>query len=287
MNGFTNINIRNISPDSMNRNKSTDTREWSRKLSDLISKTELFLKTAPEGSVWSSKRNNGTFQYYYVQPGTRMRVFIRQNDMAIARELAQKKYVFMLNKMAIQGMNSLKITEFFTEEDLYRIYDEAYYQLSDGLRILVKPWKEPRDVFLETWASQTYEPLEHMGRERTQVSDRGEIMGSKSEVLIGNTFNRRNIEYHYEKPLLLKKNKMFRPDFTLMNIYSRRELFWEHLGIVDNEHYASNAMKKLMIYEQNDIFINDRLILTYETANDPLNLRTINEIIDQIEYMLK
>ena len=42
-----------------------------------------------------------------------------------------------------------------------------------------------------------------------------------------------------------------------------------------------------MIYEQNDIFINDRLILTYETANDPLNLRTINEIIDQIEYMLK
>lgn len=72
-----------------------------------------------------------------------------------------------------------------------------------------------------------------------------------------------------------------------MNIYSRRELFWEHLGIVDNGHYASNAMKKLMIYEQNDIFINDRLILTYETANDPLNLRTINEIIDQIEYMLK
>lgn len=220
MNGFTNINIRNISPDSMNRNKSTDTREWSRKLRDLISKTELFLKTAPEGSVWSSKRNNGTFQYYYVQPGTRTRIFIRQNDMAIARELAQKKYVFMLNRMAIQGMNSLKITEFFTEEDLYRIYDEAYYQLSEGLRILVKPWKEPRDVFLETWASQTYEPL-------------------------------------------------------------------EHIGIVDNEHYASNAMKKLMIYEQNDIFINDRLILTYETANDPLNLRTINEIIDQIEYMLK
>ena len=29
------------------------------------------------------------------------------------------------------------------------------------------------------------------------------------------------------------------------------------------------------------------MILTYETANDPLNLRTINEIIDQIEYMLK
>lgn len=220
MNGFTNINIRNISPDSINRNKSTDTHEWSRILSDLISKTELFLKTAPEGSVWSSKRNNGTFQYYYVQPGTKMRIFIRQNDMAIARELAQKKYVFMLNRMAIQGMNRLKITEIFAEEDLYRIYDEAYYQLSEGIRMLVKPWKEPRDFFLEEWASQTYEPLEHM-------------------------------------------------------------------GIVDNEHYASNAMKKLMIYEQNDIFINDRLILTYETANDPLNLRTINEIIDQIEYMLK
>ena len=153
--------------------------------------------------------------------------------------------------------------------------------------MLVKPWKEPRDFFLEKWASQTYEPLEHMTRERTQVSDRGEIMGSKSEVLIGNTFNRRNIEYHYEKPLLLNKNKIFRPDFTLMNIYSRRELFWEHLGIVDNEHYASNAMKKIMIYEQNGIFINDRLILTYETANNPINLRTINEIIDQIEYMLK
>ncbi len=79
-----------------------------------------------------------------------MRVFIRQNDMSIARELAQKKYVLMLNKIAIHGMNRLKMTEVFTELDLYGIYDEAYYQLSEGLRILVKPWKEPRDVFLET-----------------------------------------------------------------------------------------------------------------------------------------
>ncbi|WP_077391651.1 hypothetical protein [Mobilibacterium timonense] len=150
MNRFTNINIRNGNPDRMNRNKNTDIHTWFRVLSDLISKTELFLKTAPEGSIWSSKRNNGTFQYYYVQPGTRMRVFIRQNDMSIARELAQKKYVLMLNKIAIHGMNRLKMTEVFTELDLYGIYDEAYYQLSEGLRILVKPWKEPRDVFLET-----------------------------------------------------------------------------------------------------------------------------------------
>lgn len=280
MNHFNNFNIRN-------RCDSTCTDTWFEVLSELVSETERFLKTAPKGAVWASKRKNGSFQYYYVQPGTRNRVYIRRKDMTIARELAQKQYVCMLNRMAVTALDRLKVTGLFSEKDLYYVYDEAYYRLSEGIRLLVRPWKETRDVFFEKWAAQTYEPLECFAEERTQVSDRGELMGSKSEVMIGNALNRRNIMYHYEKPLLLGRSKKIRPDFTLIDIFGRRELFWEHLGIVDKEHYAFKAMRKIMTYERNEIFINDRLILTYETARDQLNLRTINETIDQIEHMLK
>lgn len=69
------------------------------------------------------------------------------------------------------------------------------------------------------------------------------------------------------------------PDFTVLNVKLREELYWEHLGMMDDPVYAENAVQKIASYEQNEIFPGDKLILTYETQKNPLNQKQIMRII--------
>lgn len=72
-------------------------------------------------------------------------------------------------------------------------------------------------------------------------------------------------------------NKYFScyPDFTLLNIRTRKEILWEHFGMMDDPEYVEKAVQKIMTYEQNEIFQGENLILTYETRKIPLNQKTI------------
>jgi len=74
------------------------------------------------------------------------------------------------------------------------------------------------------------------------------------------------------------------PDFTVLNIRLRKEFYWEHLGMMDEEEYAENAVKKINCYEQNEIFQGDQLILTYETRKSPINPQMIMGLIRQYLY---
>ena len=65
------------------------------------------------------------------------------------------------------------------------------------------------------------------------------------------------------------------PDFTVLNVRTRKEMLWEHFGMMDEPEYAEKAVQKIMTYEQNNIFPGENLILTYETRKNPLNQKTI------------
>lgn len=74
------------------------------------------------------------------------------------------------------------------------------------------------------------------------------------------------------------------PDFTFLSRKTRKEIYWEHLGRMDDPNYAKSAIKKIQMYENNDIFVGERLILTYETATTVLNTRDIERKVEK--YLL-
>ena len=43
------------------------------------------------------------------------------------------------------------------------------------------------------------------------------------------------------------------------------EIYWEHFGMVDVPTYAKKMVKKIETYENNNLFIGENLICTYET----------------------
>ena len=68
------------------------------------------------------------------------------------------------------------------------------------------------------------------------------------------------------------------PDFTLLSPKTGKEIYWEHEGMMDNQEYARKAVQKIESYQMNDIYPNDRLILTFETKQCVLNSKIIENL---------
>lgn len=84
-----------------------------------------------------------------------------------------------------------------------------------------------------------------------------------------------------KKPLYLKGYGTIYPDFTLLSADTYEEIYWEHDGRMDDAVYASNAVKKIKLYENNGIYVGERLILTFETQKMILNTSDIKGISER------
>lgn len=72
-----------------------------------------------------------------------------------------------------------------------------------------------------------------------------------------------SINYKYEKKLYYDTDKWIEPDFTII-LPDKRELYWEHLGMLGVESYDSRWLQKQDIYDK---YFDGKLIVTYEGAN--------------------
>ncbi len=76
----------------------------------------------------------------------------------------------------------------------------------------------------------------------------GDMLRSKSEVIIANLLHDRQIPFLYEKPLFAADGTVRLPDFTV--VFGGRTFFWEHLGRMDLPDYAQAWAEKQKWYER-------------------------------------
>ena len=137
---------------------------------------------------------------------------------------------------------------------------------------------------LEQWMLEKYEGKGFSDGNPIIYSERGERVRSKSEKILSDYFYRKNIPYKYEKPLFLKGYGIVYPDFTFLSKRIKKEIYWEHQGRMDDPEYARTAIKKIQTYEENGIYVGDRLILTFETQTTILNTKDIERNVKR--YLL-
>ena len=113
------------------------------------------------------------------------------------------------------------------------------------------------------------------------LTEKGERVRSKSEKILADFFYRNNIPYMYEKTLNLSGYGIVYPDFTFLSRKLRKEIYWEHEGMMDKPEYSIKAVKKLNSYQKNGILPRERLILTFETEQDVLNSKIVSELVDK------
>ena len=216
---------------------------------------------------------NGSPRYYVRnnENPRREKYLSMKKDSACIQTIAQKSYEQQLLQTA-QKQSAL-ISGFLAA------YSETagadlYAGLRDERRALITPLEPDYRYYLEVWANVPYEPGffdEHMPLITTE---RNERVRSKSEKIAADLYLRRQLAYRYEYPLVLRDGDhmvTLRPDFTVV---SRQDLciyYHEHLGSMDDPKYVNSALERLRIYISNGIFPGDRLLLTFETKQRPLN----------------
>jgi len=76
---------------------------------------------------------------------------------------------------------------------------------------------------------------------------KGDLVASKSEMIIADLLYAEKINYCYEKPLFYPGcDKPIHPDFTIF--INDREYYWEHVGMLGDEKYNKDWLFKLDIY---------------------------------------
>lgn len=115
----------------------------------------------------------------------------------------------------------------------------------------------------------------------------GIIVRSKSEVIIATSLYDNNIKFEYEKPIKIS-DVIYYPDFTVEK-KNGDIILWEHLGLIDNPDYRNKAYRKILKYNENGYYQGKNLILTYETAESPLDPIDVEHEIEKCagDKMLK
>lgn len=109
---------------------------------------------------------------------------------------------------------------------------------------------------------------------------RGELVRSKSEVIIANALHYHNLEYVYE-PELIFEGKSKRPDFRVIDDDTGEEWYWEHCGMMDDPKYKKRWEDKKAFYKKNGIEEGKNLIVTYD-VDGALDSQQVESIIQDI-----
>jgi len=75
-------------------------------------------------------------------------------------------------------------------------------------------------------------------------TERGELVRSKSELVIADKLHARGIDYAYEQPLVLPNGRTRYPDFTIADHARGVTFYWEHLGMLDDPGYRARWERK-------------------------------------------
>lgn len=106
---------------------------------------------------------------------------------------------------------------------------------------------------------------------------KGELVRSKSEVVIANILTKNGISYKYEEPLHSKTDtRDFRlPDFTLT--YEGKTFYWEHLGMLNVPEYKKDWERKEDWYRKNGY--HESLLISLDGPDGSINSKDIEQLI--------
>ena len=245
-------------------------------LQSIITKVNEKSNATPEGRLRISV-DHGNARYYHCVDD-RFGEYIPKENILLPRQLAQKTYNESVLKTAEARVKLIsRCLKGCSDDEIEQIYNSLHPERQK----LIYP-VEPTFNQLETkWYSESYIGKDFKEGIPVIISEKGERVRSKSEKILADYFYRNNILYKYEKPIYLAGYGTVYPDFTFLSKRLRKEIYWEHEGMMDKPEYSIKAVKKLNSYHMNGIIPGERLILTFETEHEVLNSKIVTDLVNK------
>lgn len=241
-----------------------------------IARLEQSLAAAPEGKVIVNNQR-GKRRYYHKVGGTRFYI----KDPSVVSALMQKEYD---SKMLGIYSNQLRAIESAIQsiEGTSSAAEKLIKPSQQGI-VRPRPLGESDVEWLKHYSTQRYYTKGFRQGDPEHYSLRGRRTRSKSEAEICNCLDDMGLYYRYEERVDLY-GCVVHPDFTCYNSRTRKVYYWEHCGMVADQKYADDMVRRLNVYRENGIYPGENLILTFETLANPLNVKIIRDVISK--YLL-
>lgn len=248
-------------------------------LRQLIERKKYDLRDVPSGTLYIEKRGKRIQYYNYDHSPRREGDYIRKSETELIARLAQKDYDGRILAEAQKELGAIEEYLRQTGSPKDERLDEIYSRMRIERQMLINPIELSDEEYVRQWKAVTYARKGFNEGDQEHYSRKGERVRSKSEGMIADALDAHGIPFRYEYPLQLKRMGIIHPDFYCLNVKKRKEICWEHLGRGDDPEYMSNSSVRINDYEESGYYLGDRLIVTLEASNLPLNHKVIEKKI--------
>ncbi len=243
------------------------------KVTERIQSLKSQLNTLPPGKLICC--SHGRYVKWY-QSDSHQKSYIPKTNRALAEQLAKKKYLALLLKDLENEKRALE--SYVKYHSHISKADQLLTEPSECQKLLT-PFFSPSSQQLSDWMNAPYERNQQHPENLIHKTISGNMVRSKSELLIDVCLRTHNIPFRYECALHIDDTTVY-PDFTLLHPLTHQILYWEHFGMMDNPTYANHAASKIKLYASCGIIPGIHLITTYETRDFPLNTDAIEKLIE-------
>lgn len=180
-----------------------------------------------------------------------------------------KKYYYwqksVKGKQICEYIQPEEISDVKTKIEILKTKEKRMRELNHFLKTLEKIMRivgiESKNALVEYENQQQNKKKESLSRRAAQqvasekkhaenykhITDRGEQVASKSELIIANVLYGLGVKYEYEKEITID-GVTYKPDFTIWRPDGSIVL-WEHAGLIDDASYAWDFQQKLRKYQ--------------------------------------
>ena len=252
----------------------------AKELRKIIKDVEKRIKFVAKGKLRVADTEKG-FQYYLLneKSSNNYGTYIKKSEIQLAKEIAQSDYDSKVLKNAKARLRAIE--KFLQKYENYSVKD-IFEKMNPGRRALVDGLIISDDEYIKQWQSVNYVGKNFLDDAPEFMTEKGERVRSKSEKIIADKLFMLGIPYRYEYPLVLDGNVKVYPDFTILRMPERKEVYLEHFGMMDDIEYVNTVLYKLNTYERNGIYVGTKLFVTYETSRKPLNIKALDNMIREV-----
>ena len=244
----------------------------------LLKDSETILSTAPPGHLVLRKRQATTSIYQNCKEktasGWRCKSRSIKEDPQRIHDLVHKKLAENAARICRHNLPLLTRT-LAAYQSPYGLTDT----LPDNYRFALSLYEKSQ---LEEWKSAPYKKAAFDPRRHIHETLCGDLVRSKSEVIIANALFSYEIPFHYEEqfPYPNDNGDFYFPDFTIL-LPNGARILWEHLGLLSIMDYAVHNGQKLHTYQAHDFLIGKNLILTQDDSRGNCSSAFIYRIIER------
>lgn len=206
---------------------------------------------SPGTVVWKGQQKRYSYWQYYVK-GKKFQKYVR----ADALEEVRRQIEVMKQQKKRRGALRRSLS---MARGALRAFGVQWQEVVAGYQEAKQEKERRREQYRKAKKAASKKKY---AEQYKHLTDRGDLVASKSEEIIANLLFSRGIRYEYERPMTIGKWHL-RPDFTVWR-KDGSVVIWEHAGLMDVESYARSFREKLKIYEIAGYVPQRNLIVTVE-----------------------